>query len=348
MEFTVAKIADLLSGTVDGNPDAKIYRVSGIVEAKQGSITFLSNQKYTNLIYSTSATAVVVSSDFKPKSKVNSTIIRVDNPYQSLSKLLSLYEGLKKNKKGIEQPSHIGRDVSLGEGIYLGKFSYVDDNSVIGNGVKIHSGVYISNDVRIGDNTVLYPGVRVYNNCVIGDNCVLHSNVVIGSDGFGFAQATTHYERVPQIGNVIIGNNVSIGSGSTVDRATIGSTVISDGVKLDNLIQIAHNVEIGSNTVIAAQSGISGSTKIGANCMIGGQVGISGHINIEDNVKIAAKSGIQNNIKKGRTVMGNPSMDISNYRRSYVWFKNIGELVDRIFSLEKKIKNDSKAEDDTK
>ena len=293
MKFTAAQIAGILEGEVVGNPDAEVFKLSKIEEGTEGSLTFLANPKYLNYIYSTEATITIVNNTFEPENNIKTTLIKVEDAYQSFSKLLEYYNQVKLMKSGIEQPSVISENVTYGENLYLGSFSYIGKNVVIGVNVKIYPNSFVGDNVTIGDNTILFAGVKVYSESVIGANCAIHSGAIIGSDGFGFAPTEDGtFSKIPQIGNVIMEDFVDVGANTTIDRATLGSTVIRKGVKLDNHIQIAHNVEIGENTVIAAQTGVAGSTKIGNNCMIGGQVGIAGHLTIGNNVRVQAQSGI--------------------------------------------------------
>ncbi len=338
MIFTARQIAGILNGTVDGNPDAQVSTVSKIEEGAPGSLSFLANPKYTDYIYSTKASAVIVGKDFKPQQQLSTTLIRVDDAYQSFAKLLEYYNKLNKDKKGREEQSYVSPSAKIGNNTYIGAFVYVGENAVIGDNTKLYPGTYIGDDVKVGTNTTLFQGVKIYHGCVIGNDCTLHAGVVIGGDGFGFApNAESNYSKVPQIGNVVIEDRVEIGANTTIDRATLGSTIIRKGVKLDNLIQIAHNVEIGENTVIAAQTGVAGSTKIGKNCMIGGQVGIIGHITIGDKVMIAAQSGIGGNLKDSEIVQGSPAFAVGEYKRSYVVFRKLPELNAKIAELEKKL-----------
>lgn len=342
MEFSAAEIAALLNGTVEGEPSVKVSSLSKIEEGKAGSLSFLANPLYEQHIYSTNSAVVIVKKDFTPSRplKSNCTLIRVEDPYACFAKLLETYNRIKNNKEGIESPSFIGTDTKYGSKVYIGAFVYIGKNVIIGNNVKLFPGVFIGDNVTIGDNTILFSGVKVYTDCIIGTNCTFHSGVVIGGDGFGFApNSENNYQKVAQIGNVIIEDHVEIGANTTVDRATLGSTIIRKGVKLDNLIQIAHNVEIGENTVIAAQTGIAGSTKIGKNCMIGGQVGIIGHLTIADNVKIAAQSGIGSNIAQpGSVVQGSPAFSVGDYKRSYVLFRSLPDISNKLAEIEKLLK----------
>jgi UDP-3-O-[3-hydroxymyristoyl] glucosamine N-acyltransferase len=340
MKFTAGDIAKLIQGTVEGDALAAVTTVAKIEEGTPGALSFLANPKYTEYIYSTQASVVIVNADFVAEKPVTTTLIRVPDAYQAFAQLLAVYNQHQQAAAAIEQPSFIATSATHGKGLYLGTFAYIGENAQIGKNVKIYPGSYVGNNVVIGDNTVLYPGVKVYAECKIGANVTLHSGVIVGGDGFGFApNSENNYNKVPQIGNVIIEDHVEVGANTTIDRATLGSTIIRKGVKLDNLIQIAHNVEIGENTVIAAQSGVAGSTKIGKNCMIGGQVGIIGHLVIADGVKIAAQSGIGNSIaKEGEIMQGSPAFPVGDYRRAYVGFRKLPDLMQRIASLEKELK----------
>jgi len=339
MEFTARQISELLKGTIEGNEQVKVNKLSKIEEGVPGSLSFLSNPKYTNFIYNTRASLVIVNKDFVAEQPVPATLVRVENAYESFVRLLEIYNQIKLDKKGIETPSYISSSAKLGKDCYVGAFAYIGHNVTIGNNVKIYPQVFIGDNVVIGDNSTLFAGARVYSDCTIGTDCTLHTGVVIGADGFGFTpNSENQYKKVAQIGNVIIEDFVEIGANTSVDRATLGSTIIRKGVKLDNLIQIAHNVEIGENTVIAAQTGIAGSTKIGKDCMIGGQVGIVGHITIADKVKIAAQSGIGSSITtEGEIIQGSPAFNISDYKRSYVVFRKLPLLEKRIKELEQLI-----------
>ena len=341
MEFSAKQIAALLEGKIEGDPDVKVSNLSKIEEGKPKTLSFLANPQYTNYIYDTEASIVIINENLVLEKPVKSTctLIRVEDAYGSFAKLLEIYNEYRLGKIGIEQPSFIHPSVNVSEENYIGAFAYIGENVKLGKNVKIYPHSYIGDNVEIGDDTIIFTGVKIYHDCRIGRNCTLHAGVVLGSDGFGFApNSENNYKKVPQIGNVILEDFVEIGSNSTIDRATLGSTIIRKGVKLDNLIQIAHNVEIGENTVIAAQTGIAGSTKIGKNCMIGGQVGIVGHVKIADGVKIAAQSGIGNNIEKeGEIVQGSPSFPIGEYKRSYVLFRGLPKLAEKIRNIEKKI-----------
>ena len=337
MKFTAAQIAGILEGEVEGNPQAEVDRLAKIEEGTEGSITFLANPKYTSFIYSTKATITIVGNNFKADNALSTTLIKVEDPYKAFSKLLEYYNQVKLNKTGIEQPNFISDSASYGSNLYLGAFSYLGEQVKIGENVKIFPNSYIGDNVVIGDNVIIFPGAKIYSETIIGNNCVIHGGVIIGADGFGFSPNPEGvYSKVPQIGNVIIEDNVDIGAGTTIDRATLGSTIIRKGAKLDNQIQIAHNVEVGENTAIAAQTGIAGSTKIGKNCLIGGQVGIAGHIQIGNGVKIQAQSGIGRNIKDGEMIQGSPAIGYNDYNKSYVHFKNLPKIEDRLTKLEKK------------
>lgn len=341
MKFTAAQIAGILEGEVEGNADVEVSKLAKIEEGSEGSLTFLANPKYTHFIYSTEASITIVDKDFVVENAITTTLIRVENAYKSFSKLLEYYNEVKMNKTGIEQPVFISESASYGENIYLGAFSYLGENVKIGNNVKIYPNVYIGDNVVISDNVTVFAGAKIYSETIIGKGSVIHSGVIVGADGFGFSpNEKGEFIKVPQTGNVIIEENVDIGAGTTIDRATLGSTVIRKGVKLDNHIQIAHNVEIGENTVIAAQTGIAGSTKIGKNCMIGGQVGIVGHVIIGNNVKIQAQSGIGRNVKDNETLQGSPALNYGDYNKSYVHFKNLPKIMDRFNTFEKNSKDE--------
>ncbi len=338
-QFTAQQIADLLQGKVEGNPDTIVSKLSKIEEGVTQSISFLSNLAYLQYIYTTDASVVIVASDLVLEKPVKNTctLIRVADPRASFSILLDAYNQIKNNKTGIEQPSFIAASAKIGKNVYIGAFTYIGENARIEDHVKIYPNSFIGENTVIGENTLIYAGVRILSENVVGKNCVFHSGAVIGGDGFGFApNAENNYKKVPQIGNVIIEDHVEIGSNTTIDRATLGSTIIRRGVKLDNLIQIGHNVEIGENTVIAAQTGIAGSTKIGKNCMIAGQVGIVGHLVIADGVKIAAQSGISSSIKtENEIIQGSPGFKQSEYKRSYVLFRNLPKINSQLAELEK-------------
>ena len=341
MKFTANQIAGILNGEVIGNPDAEVYKLSKIEEGTEGSLTFLSNPKYLNHIYTTQATITIVNNTFIPESELSTTLIKVEDAYLSFSKLLEFYDQAKKaNKIGIEQPTFISQTAKYGANFYLGSFSYVEDQVALGNNVKIYPNCYIGENVTIGDNVIVFSGAKIYSDTVIGSNCIIQSGAIVGADGFGFApNPDGTFSKIPQIGNVILEDNVDVGANTMIDKATMGSTIIRKGVKLDNLIQIGHNVEIGENTVIAAQTGIAGSTKIGKNCMIGGQVGIAGHLIIGNNVRIQAQSGVGRNISDNEILQGSPTFGYNDFSKSYVHFKNLPKIVTEIQELKKQILN---------
>jgi len=342
MKFTVQQIAFMLNGKVQGDANLEISNLGKIQEAKQGEIAFLANPKYESYIYTTQATAVIVGKDFEAKQTIQATLIIVEDAYSAFSRLLEEYDKIISfSKKGIENPSFINETAKVGSDLYLGAFAYVGSHAIIGNNCKIYPNAYIGDNVSIGNNTIIYAGAKIYKDCVVGDNCVIHAGVVIGSDGFGFApQADGSYKTVPQIGNVVIEDNVSIGANTTIDRATMGSTIIKKGVKIDNLVQIAHNVIIGENTVVAAQAGIAGSTEIGSNCMLGGQVGIAGHLKIASKTNIGAQSGLGSNITEESTNwQGSPAFELKSFYRATAIFKKLPEIFRQLNELEKKVLN---------
>jgi len=341
MKFTAEQIAGVLDGEIIGNPNAEVYKLSKIEEGTEGAITFLANPKYLPYVYTTQATITIVNSNFVADEKITTTLIKVEDAYLSFTKLLAFYDQAKKgNKVGIEQPSFISETATYGDNLYLGCFAYIGDNVVLGDNVKIYPNTFIEENVKIGNNVTIFAGAKIHSETIIGNNCVIYSGAVIGADGFGFApNSDGTYTKIPQIGNVIIEDNVDIGANTTIDKATMGSTIIRKGVKLDNHIQIGHNVEIGENTVIAAQTGIAGSTKIGRNGMIGGQVGIVGHLTIGDNVRIQAQSGVGRNIKDNEVLQGSPTFGYNDFSKSYVHFKNLPKIVTEIEELKKIIIN---------
>jgi UDP-3-O-[3-hydroxymyristoyl] glucosamine N-acyltransferase len=339
MEFTLGQVAAILQGKVEGDENQKVSRLDKIQEGKQGGISFLANEKYTPFIYETEATAVIVSKDFVASKQLKTNLIRVEDAYRGFTQLLEAYSMMMKSSEvGVEEPSYIDVSSIIGEQAYRGAFSYIGKNCKIGDHVKIYSHVHIGNRVQIGNNTIIHPGAKLCADTVVGNNCEIHPGAVIGSDGFGFApQADGTYKAIPQIGNVILEDNVSIGANSTIDCATMGSTIIKKGAKIDNMVQIAHNVIIGENTVIASQTGISGSTEIGKNCIIAGKAGIVGHIKIADNTTIGANTGISKSIlKSGTTLFGYVAMDMKKFLKSYTIFKKLDSIEDRIRELEKK------------
>jgi UDP-3-O-[3-hydroxymyristoyl] glucosamine N-acyltransferase len=338
MQFTAQQIALIVSGTIEGNPDTTVSSFGKIEEATAGQLSFLANPKYNDYLYTTKASLIIVSESLQLQKNITATLVRVKDAYTAFATLLTTYQNLKaQQKKGIETPSHIASTATLGDHVYIGAFAYVGDKVNIGNNTKIYPGVYIAENVRIGNNTTIHAGVKIYEDCVIGNDVIIHAGTVIGSDGFGFApQPDGSYQKVPQIGNVIIEDQVEIGANTTIDRATMGSTIIKKGVKLDNLIQIAHNVEIGSQTVIAAQTGISGSTKLGQKIMIGGQAGIAGHLTIADGVKIAGGAGVTKNLDgEGKSYAGFPAEDAKQSLKTQVYTRQLPELEKRVKELEK-------------
>lgn len=342
MQVTAAQIAQLLNGTIEGNPEAIINTFSKIEEAGAQSLCFIANPKYIPYLYSSPAAVVVVAKDFVAEKAFTTTLIRVEDAYAAFAQLLQMYETITgaQKKKGIEAQSFVADTAKVDETAYIGAFSYISAGAVIGKNVQIYPNVFIGEQVVVADNTVIHPMVSIYKDCEIGANVIIHSGTVIGSDGFGFApKADGTYDKVPQIGNVIIEDHVEIGANTCIDRATMGATVIKAGVKLDNLLQIAHNVEIGSNTVIAAQTGISGSTKLGANCVIGGQAGIVGHITLANGTKINAQSGVSKTIKQeGTAISGSPAFDYKSEVKSQIVFRQLPEMLDRINKLEAELK----------
>jgi UDP-3-O-[3-hydroxymyristoyl] glucosamine N-acyltransferase len=338
MKINAYRIAQLINGKVEGDENAEVGSFGKIEEAQKEQLAFLANPKYEEYLYTTNASIVIVNDTLELKQPVAATLIRVADAYISFANLLQQYQQMMQPKlKGIQQPSYVSESAKLGSDVFIGAFVYVGANAVIGNNVKLYPGVYIGDEVKVGDNTIIHPGVKIYFGCVIGSNVTIHAGSVIGGDGFGFApDGNGGYKKIPQIGNVIIEDNVEVGCNATIDRATVGSTIIRDGAKLDNLIQIAHNVEIGCNTAIAAQTGISGSTKIGKNAIIGGQVGIVGHLQIEDGAKINAQSGVTKSIKQKNTaVTGSPAYEYTSALRSQALSRNLPQMEKRLAELEK-------------
>ena len=338
MEYTAKQIAGFINGTVEGDGDVKVNAISRIEEGKPGTLSFLGNPKYEEYIYDTQASIVLVNKDFNPAKPIGGTLIRVDNAYEAFTRLLKALDNRPK-KTGREEPSFVHPSAQIGEDVYIGAFAYIGENVVLGNGVQVYPHTYIGQGTTVGENSILYSGVRVYHECVIGNKVTLHSGAVVGADGFGFANQEAGFDKVPQIGNVVIEDNVEIGANTTIDRATIGSTVIRKGVKLDNLIMIGHNVEVGEHTVMAAQVGVAGSTKIGKKCMFGGQVGVAGHITVADNSIIGAQAGVHTHIRKADGVwLGAPAMEINSFRKSAILFKTLPEMEHRLRALERKAK----------
>ncbi|HOK25640.1 MAG TPA: UDP-3-O-(3-hydroxymyristoyl)glucosamine N-acyltransferase [Bacteroidales bacterium] len=339
MEFTATVIAQFLKGEIVGNPDVKVSTVARIEEGQEGALSFLANPKYEPYIYTTKSSVVLVNRDFVPAAPVQATLIKVDNAYEAFASLLTMVTQSKPARKGIHPTAVVEPDAKLGENVYVGAFAYIGNGCEVGDGSQIFPHVYIGDKTKVGKECIIYPGVKIYHECVIGNSCIIHAGTVIGSDGFGFAPgADNQYKKIPQIGNVVIEDDVEIGANVAIDRATMGSTVIRKGVKIDNLVQIGHNVEIGENTVMAGQTGIAGSTKIGNNCMIGGQVGIAGHLKIADGMRACAQSGIISDIEeKNLTVMGSPAFEHRHYLKSYLLFKKLTEIKAQLDSVRKEI-----------
>lgn len=340
MNFSATQIAALINGKITGDANASVNSFGKIEEAQNGQLAFLANPKYEEYLYSTKASVIIINDALELKQEVTATLIRVPDAYTAFATLLNTYQKMMQQQlNGIQEPSYISKSASYGENVFIGAFSYLGENVKVGNGTKIYPNAYIGNNVKVGDNSIIHPGVKIYHDCVIGNNVIIHAGTVIGSDGFGFApQADGSFQKVPQIGNVVVEDNVEIGANTTIDRATIGSTIIKAGAKLDNLIQIAHNVEIGNSTVVAAQAGISGSTKVGKGVMIGGQVGIVGHINIGDGAKINAQSGVSKSVEPGKAVTGSPAHDYTSALRSQAIGRNLPALEKRIKELEALVK----------
>lgn len=341
MEFTAATIAGFLGGEIVGNPDVKVSTVAKIEEGHEGALSFLANPKYEHYLYTTGSSIVLVNKSLVPSATVSATMIRVDNAYESFARLLQLVDQSRPRKQGIHPTAVIEPSAKIGNDVYIGAYTYIGDDSIVGDRCSVYPHVYIGDRTKVGDGSILYSGVKIYQECVVGQGCIIHAGTVIGSDGFGFApQSENEYMKIPQLGNVIIEDQVEIGANVAIDRATMGSTIIRKGVKLDNLIQIGHNVEVGENTVMAALSGVAGSAKVGRNCMVGGQVGIVGHSSIANGTKIGAQSGIPGDVKKENTVIiGYPAIDHKNFMRSSVIFKQLPELKHKVDNLEKEIES---------
>ncbi len=339
MKFTATQIAELLHGRVEGNPNAEVWNVAKIEEGAPGMLSFLANPKYTHYIYETQSSVVIVNDDFEALAPIQATLIRVPDAYAAFAKLLAYYDQMSQNKQGISSLAFVASSAQLGENLYLGEFAFVGENAKIGNNVKLYPQVSVGDGCVIGDNTTLYPGVKLYRNTVIGQDCILHAGAVLGADGFGFApQPDGHYEKIPQVGNVVIEDNVEIGANTTIDRSTMGSTRVRKGVKLDNLIHLAHNVEIGENSALAAQVGVSGSTHLGKNCVVGGQSGFVGHITIADGSKFGGQSGIMGSIKEeNKEFMGTPIQPLRQYLVSNARFRHIDEMARKLEQLEKEL-----------
>lgn len=339
MEFSAQQIAEFLKGEVVGNKDIKVSDFSKIEEGRRGTLTFLANPKYTHYIYETHADIVIVNKTFEPEHAISATLIKVDDAYQSVAQLFTLVNNLKPRKTGISAKADIAQSASIGKDIFVGAFVSIGEDCKIGNNVTIHPNTQIGDNVSVGDGSIIYSNVSIYSDCVVGKNNIIHSGAVIGADGFGFApDEEGHYHKIPQIGNVVLGDDVEIGANTTIDRATMGATHISDGVKIDNLVQVAHNVEVGEYTAIAAQTGIAGSTKVGRRCIFGGQVGITGHISIADGTILGAQTGVSGNINEGGKVWaGSPVLPIDTFRRASVLIRKLPDIVHTVYDLEKKL-----------
>jgi len=341
MEFTAATIAGFLKGDIEGDPDIKVNTIAKIEEGQLGALSFLANPKYEHYIYETKSSIVLVNRSFAASAKISATLIRVENAYEAFASLLRLVDQARPRKKGIHPSAVIESSAIIGSDVFIGPFTYVGENCIIGDGCSVYPQVYIGDNTKLGNNCTINPGVKIYHDCILGEGCTIHAGTVIGSDGFGFApQSDNEFMKIPQLGNVILEDHVEIGANVAIDRATMGSTIIRKGVKLDNLIQIAHNVEVGENSVMAAQTGISGSTKVGKNCMFGGQVGLAGHLKIANGTKIGAQGGILGDVKEENTaIIGSPAIEVKQFLRSSVIFKKLPEMNVKIDSLEKEIES---------
>lgn len=339
MEFSAKQIAEYLQGEIHGNADVKVSTFSKIEEGKAGTLSFLSNPKYNHYLYDSEASIILVNKDFVPEKEVKATLIKVENSYEALAKLLYLVEQYKPKKNGVSPLAYVSEKAQIGQNVYIAPFVYVGENVEIGNYTSIDANAYVGDNVKLGENCVIHPGATIEKDCVIGNHCVIHAGVVVGADGFGFAPTDDgSYKKIPQIGNVIIEDNVEIGANTTIDRATLGSTIIRKGVKLDNLVQIAHNVEIDINTVIAAQSGVAGSSKVGKQCVLAGQVGVAGHLEIADGCVFGAQTGVPNSIKEPNSIMqGYPAVPVGIFRRSSVVYKNLPDLQKNVYELQKQV-----------
>ncbi len=341
MKFTAEQIAGLLEGIVEGNPSVEVSALAKIEEGFSGALSFLGNPKYEEFIYDTESSVCIVNTTFEPSKELpkSLTIIKVEDAYACFGKLLELYDSMTKEEPRIEQPSFISESARIGKDIFLGAHAYIGKNCVVGDNVVIHPNVTIANNVTVGNGTIIYPGATIYRDCVIGENCIIHAGAVIGADGFGFnPDENGVFQKIPQIGNVVLEDNVDVGANSTIDRATMGSTIIRKGAKIDNLVQIGHNVEVGVNSAMAAQVGIAGSCKIGNNVLIGGQVGLAGHLKVGDQVMIAAQSGVVGDLKEKKTYMGSPAYESTDYKKSYLGFRRLPRILTRLQALEQQIK----------
>ena len=337
MEFSAKQIAEYIQGVIVGDENASVHTFAKIEEGVHGALSFLSNPKYTHYIYDTQSSIVLVNKDFEPEREVKATLIKVDNAYESLAKLMALYEASIPKKTGIDPLASIAKSAKIGENVYIGPFTCIEEGAVIGDNAFIHPHVTVGYNAKVGENTILYPHVTIYHDCRVGNNCILHAGSVVGADGFGFAPSPEGYEKIPQLGIAVLEDNVEIGANTCIDRATMGATIIHKGVKLDNLIQVAHNVEVGSHTVMASQVGVAGSAKIGEWCMFGGQVGVAGHIKVGDHVNVGAQSGIPGNTKSGQTLMGYPAIDPRQFAKSAAIYKKLPEMYTELGRLQKEI-----------
>lgn len=337
MEFSAKQIAEYIQGVIIGDEEATVHTFAKIEEGIPGALSFLSNPKYTHYIYDTKSSIVLVNKDFQPERDIQATLIKVDNAYESLAKLMTLYEMSKPKKSGINPLASVAASAKIGKNVYIGAFACIEEGAEIGDNAYIHPHVTVGCNAKVGENTILYPQVTIYHNCRVGNQCIIHAGAVIGADGFGFAPSAEGYEKIPQIGIAIIEDNVEIGANTCIDRSTMGATIVHKGVKLDNLIQVAHNVEVGSHTVMASQVGIAGSTKIGEWCMFGGQVGVAGHIQIGDHVNVGAQSGIPGNTKSGSSLMGYPAIEPKQFARSSAVFKKLPDMYSELGRLQREI-----------
>lgn len=337
MEFSAKQIAEYIQGVIIGDEEATVHTFAKIEEGIPGALSFLSNPQYTHYIYDTKSSIVLVNKDFQPERDIQATLIKVDNAYESLAKLMTLYEMSKPKKSGIDPLASVAASAKIGKNVYIGAFACIEEGAEIGDNAYIHPHVTVGCNAKVGENTILYPQVTIYHDCRVGNQCIIHAGAVIGADGFGFAPSAEGYEKIPQIGIAIIEDNVEIGANTCIDRSTMGATIVHKGVKLDNLIQVAHNVEVGNHTVMASQVGIAGSTKIGEWCMFGGQVGVAGHIQIGDHVNVGAQSGIPGNTKSGSSLMGYPAIEPKQFARSSAVFKKLPDMYSELGRLQREI-----------
>ena len=337
MEFLAQQIAEFLGGTVEGNPQASVKTFAKIEEGQPGALSFLANPKYAHYLYETQSSIVLVNRDFQPERPVEATLVRVDNAYEAIARLLTLYESMTQQRRGIHPLAFVSETATVADDVYIGPFAYVGDGASIGQGTQVYPHAVVEERATVGEGCILYPNVSIYHDCKVGNHCILHSGVVIGADGFGFAPSAAGYEKIPQIGIVTIEDNVEIGANSCVDRSTMGSTYIRQGVKLDNLVQIGHNCDVNRHTVMSAQTGVAGSTKIGQWCMFGGQTGIAGHIQVADRTQLGAQSGLMSNKKPGAVMMGSPAFDAKQYMKASALYKRLPDLFDELKALRKEV-----------